>query len=199
MNFGFRKVVAGTSESKEAEEQSVRQPRSAEVQSASRMPCSCQIPVPHYPDNAEWGPILWSILHGLAERAGTGINRADEIREWQRLLKVTGEMLPCDRCREHYKQYSQQNPTSSFNTSPNLNTSVKTWLWNLHNEVNKEYGKPEYPYEDLTPTYKSVNLQDLFWRLDPVIKKSIQLNGISLMKWTTWIHSFKMMRSILMC
>ena len=58
------------------------------------MPCACQIPVPQYPDTADWGPILWRILHGLAERAGKASLPADEIREWQKFIKLTGEMLP---------------------------------------------------------------------------------------------------------
>ena len=37
------------------------------------MPCACQLPPEIYPDAAEWGPILWNILHGTAERVGTAI------------------------------------------------------------------------------------------------------------------------------
>lgn len=164
------------------------------------MPCACQIPVPQYPDNAEWGPILWSILHGLAEKSGRASALCnDEIREWQKLLKLTGEMLPCDKCRDHLKRYSSQNPTSFFSTVPysSFKTSIKTWLWRLHNEINAENGKPAFDYDQLEATYGSVNLQDLLWRLDPVMKKAIHLNGISLMKWTNWVYTFKMLRSVL--
>ena len=162
------------------------------------MPCSCQIPVPNYPDNAEWGPILWNILHGMAERAGRAVLPADEVREWQKLIKLTGDILPCDKCRDHYAAYLRSHPVSHFSKIPysNLKTSVKTFFWELHNEVNTQNGKPIFLYDDLS-RYEKVNLQDLFWRIDPIMKKAIQLSGVSLLKWTAWVHSFKMMRSIL--
>jgi hypothetical protein len=165
----------------------------------TRMPCACVIPAPNYPDSADWGPILWSILHGLAEKAGSGSLAADEIREWLKFLKITGEMLPCEKCRDHYLRYSKANPLTHLQTVPYsaLKTAVKTWLWTLHNEVNTENGKAAFAYDDLTAKYQNVNFQDLFWRLDPVMKKAVQLNGASYQKYTTWIYSFKMLRSIL--
>ena len=54
------------------------------------MPCSCQVPVPQYPETAHWGPILWKILHGLAERAERSFDRMDEIREWHRESHLFG-------------------------------------------------------------------------------------------------------------
>jgi len=163
------------------------------------MPCACRVPTPDYPANAAWGPILWSILHGLAERAGSGSIPADEVREWIRFLKETGDMLPCDECRAHYVRYSQQNPFTQFAKIPYtmLKGAVKTWLWQLHADIRTEYGKDVLPYDDLTATYGKVNFQDLFWRLEPVIKKTIELKGYGLTRWTNWIKSFKMLRATL--
>ena len=163
------------------------------------MPCACLIPVPQYPDTADWGPILWTLLHGLAEKAGRASLPADEVREWQRLLKLTADMLPCDRCRVHFSSFLKANPSTALTTLPynQLRIWIRSWLFTLHNEVNVATNKPEYAFDLLADTYKDVNFQDLMWRLEPVIKKAIQLNGISLMKWQTWLHSFKMMKSIL--
>ena len=163
------------------------------------MPCACRVPVPEYPSNAAWGPILWSILHGLAEKAGQASLPVDEVREWQTFLKATGEMLPCDECRAHYLQYTKLNPLTLLTLVPysSLKTSVKTWLWQLHADIRTEYGKPVLPYDELEATYGSVNLQDLFWRLEPVIKKTIDIKGMGLMKWITWNNRFKMLRSTL--
>lgn len=165
------------------------------------MPCACQIPVPKYPETADWGPILWRILHGLAERAGRSspAATADEIREWQKFIKVTGEMLPCDKCRAHYSAFFKANPPTALSTLPftQFKIWVRSWFFTLHNEVNQETGKPFFAIEDLAPTYASVNFQDLFWQLEPIMKKAIQLNGVSLMKWTNWVHSYKMLKSVL--
>lgn len=163
------------------------------------MPCACQVPIPKYPDSAEWGPILWTILHGFAERAGRGPLPADEIREWQKFLKLTGEMLPCDKCREHFSRYSKQSHlTQMTGMAPDaVRAFIRGWIWTLHNEVNREAGKPAYPFDTVSETYRNVNFQDQLWRLDPVIKKAITINGSGLLKYTAWTSSFKMLRSLL--
>jgi len=158
------------------------------------MPCACLIPAPNYPETADWGPILWTILHGLAEKAGQGFIRDDEVREWQKLIKITGEVLPCDQCKTHYQSFLKINPFPVDKSQ--VNTWVKTWFWNLHNEVNVSKGLETFPFTQLS-VYSNVNFTDLLHRLNPVIKKAIELSGVPYMKWTAWISSFKMLRSIL--
>jgi len=163
------------------------------------MSCPCLIPVPTYPETAEWGPLVWTILHGLAERSAQASIPADEVREWPKFLKLTGEMLPCEKCRAHYADYMAQSPLTQISTIPytQLNTFLKTWLWTLHNDINVTNGKLVFLYADLAVTYGAVNIQDTLWRLEPVMKKAIQLSGVSLMKWTKWVHSCKMLKAIL--
>ena len=163
-----------------------------------QMPCACLIPVPSYPETADWGPILWNILHGLAEKAGQGILKADEIREWAKFIKITGDVLPCEMCRGHYKEFMKKNPVqlTSF-TQSQINVWVKSWFWNLHNEVNISRGVSIFEYDVLTPTYSNVSLTDLLYRLTPVMKKAIQLSGVPYMTWTLWVSSFKMLRSVI--
>lgn len=163
-----------------------------------RMPCSCQVPVPQYPETAHWGPILWKILHGLAERAERSFDRMDEIREWQRFIKATGDMLPCDLCRNHFKEYSQQFPLTLLTIldKGQVKYSIKNWFWHLHNEINTGTGKPIFPYDNLESTYLNVDLTDQLYRLTPIVKKAIDLSGVPYLKWTSWVASFKMLRSI---
>ena len=163
------------------------------------MPCACTIPVPKYPETADWGPILWTILHGLAEKAQRAPLPSDEVREWQKFIKATGEMLPCDKCRTHFSNFLKANPVTQLNTIPytNVKSWIRSWFFTLHNEINTENGKPLFLFTDLEKTYGNPNFQDLFWRLEPIIKKAIDLSGVPLFKWTAWVHSFKMLRSLL--
>jgi hypothetical protein len=163
------------------------------------MPCACQIPVPDYPSTADWGPILWSILHGLAQKSGRSFFPADESREWQKFLKATGEILPCDHCRAHYHAFTEKHPLTQIKIMSKdvLKTFLKTWLWMLHNEINVSNKKPLFQFDDLDSTYSSVNFQDQLWRLDPIMKRAIQLSGVSLLKWTAWMHSYKMLQSLI--
>lgn len=157
------------------------------------------IPVPKYPETADWGPILWAILHGLAEKAGRAALPADEVREWQKFLKATNEMLPCDKCRAHFSAFLKANPATALQTIPyaQVKTWIRSWFYTLHNEINVENGKPVYPLSQLVIDYEMVNFQDLFWRLEPIIKKAIELSGVPLLRWQAWVYSFKMLRSIL--
>jgi hypothetical protein len=161
------------------------------------MPCACQVPVPDYPSNAEWGPILWKILHGLAEKAQQASIPTDEVREWQRFIKLTGEMLPCDICSAHFVRYTAQHPLKHFSVVPytSLKTAIKTWFWQLHTDIRTEYGKDVLPYEELATTYVNLDFRDLLWRLEPIIKETINIKGIGLMKWTAWVSSFKMLKA----
>jgi hypothetical protein len=163
------------------------------------MPCACQVPIPQYPETAEWGPILWNIIHGLAEKAEKSIIHEDEIREWQKFVKAIGEVLPCDICRDHYKRYTAQNPFTQITKIPfnQVKDFVKHWVWNLHNEINVGNDKPVFEYSLLAETYSTINLEDQYYRLLPVIKKAITLNGVPFLKWQSWVSSYKMMRAIL--
>jgi hypothetical protein len=163
------------------------------------MPCACQVPHPDYPETANWGPIFWNIFHGFAERAERSISKEDEVREWQKFVKLTGDILPCDICRDHFKRYIAATPFTQISKIPfnQIKTFVKTWFWNLHNEINAGTNKPIFDYNDLTPTYSEISLDDQLYRLMPVMKKAIFLSGVPFLKWQTWVASFKMMRSVL--
>ena len=99
----------------------------------------------------------------------------------------------------HFSNFLKANPVTQLNNIPynTLQSWVRSWFFTLHNEVNTENGKPLFQFADLTTTYANPNFQDLFWRLEPIIKKAIDLSGVPLFKWTAWVHSFKMMRSLL--
>jgi len=161
------------------------------------MPCACQIPVPVYPDNADWGPLVWTLLHGLAEKSGRAPLPSDEVRAWQKLITLTADMLPCDKCRAHYSAFLKANPPSQLSQIPysDVKRWVRSWFFTLHNEVNVQANKPVFSYDDLSAQYSNVNFQDVFWRLEPDMKKAIDLNGISLNKWTSWVHSYKMLKA----
>jgi len=75
-----------------------------------RMPCACKKDIPDYPGTEEWGPLVWKVLHGLAEKIGTSRSVDDELREWKRLLTLTADVIPCIVCKEHYKEVLIQKP-----------------------------------------------------------------------------------------
>jgi hypothetical protein len=158
-----------------------------------KMPCACQLPPEIYPDASEWGPILWTILHGMAERVGSTPfpqYQNDERRALIKVMKTLEKVIPCPSCKEHYEVYLKEHPvdkTIMDISYANLNSYVKTWFWELHNWVNESLGRPQFPYEDLTPTYKSVNLRLQMKVLDTPMRKAIRIRAGQLLGYTEFI------------
>ena len=156
------------------------------------MVCKCKVPIEDYPENAEWGPLFWKLLHGLAELCGTQTNtnmKTDEVRLWILVLTQLKITLPCDICRNHYSDWLIEHPPetlSKFDYSE-LRAWIRTYLWVLHNIINVGNDRPEFPWEQLSETYKEVNITNTWRALQPVMKKVIVLNGVTLLSWTRWL------------
>jgi hypothetical protein len=161
------------------------------------MPCACKKDIPDYPGTEEWGPLMWKLLHGLAEKVGTSRDPAEEMREWKRFLMLTTDVIPCDVCKKHYKEVLADRPVTGIlkMDGPTASTFIRTWLWTLHNEINVENGKPELPFTDLVTLYSDVNFRDMFWRLEPVMKLASVKSGVGFISWLKWSASGKMLAS----
>lgn len=106
--------------------------------------------------NERWGPPLWRILHTLAERLGRQTVRlleTDERRVWVNLLKSIQLMMPCAKCRVHYKDWRLKHPVERFITSYDLRIDARLWLWSLHEEVNRGKGCLGPALEELPGLY----------------------------------------------
>ena len=85
-------------------------------------------------DPSEWGPPLWSVLHGLPESAPS----------LDRLKACLGHLcLPCKACQDHYEQYIENRPPALIGSR----TEAFDWIFDLHNEINARLGKPRVTRE----------------------------------------------------
>jgi hypothetical protein len=165
------------------------------------MPCGCKIPIENYPETADWGPLFWKLLHGLAEHAGTQTDtnlRNDERRIWTHLLKSLHDCIPCDICQDHYNRWITVNLPVKLDSIPYTTYGfwVRNWLWRLHNEINEGNEKPLFQESDLTSTYKEISITDTWKALEPVMKRAILLNGISLLPWKKWLSYVRMLQGL---
>ncbi len=85
------------------------------------------------PQNHIWGPNLWMILHSAAERIGASHVKlsGEEVRIWTGLLWSLRHSLPCPICKKHFTAYLASTPIVNFNRE-----FIRTWLYNLHSQVN---------------------------------------------------------------
>jgi hypothetical protein len=165
------------------------------------MPCGCKIPAEKYPETADWGPLFWNLLHSLAELTGKqkdNLLQDDETRIWVQLLLSMKATIPCDICQEHYGRWLSQYPPKMLYEMPYdyRGEWVRQFLCSLHNVINEENEKPIFPIEKLRETYKGVDITGSWKQLEPVIKRAINLNGITLIPWKKWLGFVRMLQGI---
>jgi hypothetical protein len=134
------------------------------------------------PSNKEWGPIFWTLLHGLAERLGNQVidtMAADEAREMIFVLKGVEAVMPCEKCRTHYHDFKKTHPLEAFSErrGPHFRVAVREWLWQLHEAVNVRNGAASFPIDNLTPQYKHTDIAATWQTLFKYLQTSVA-NGL---------------------
>lgn len=117
------------------------------------------------PKNSEWGPVLWEMLHGAAEKLGrTPIKSIgeDQRREMTLVLRYVEVVMPCAMCRAHYRVYRTKNPIDRFPVEIQAyKGAVRNWLFTLHQEITDAAGLARViTAGDLEDRYGSVNLKE---------------------------------------
>lgn len=157
------------------------------------MGCPCRLPVEKYPETADWGPLFWKLLHALAELAGKQrdavVMQGDEVRAWIQVLTLLQQCIPCDVCRNHYAIWLAAHPPSVLATLPynQIGDWIRNNLWELHNTINEGNDRPTLPKSELGTLYRGVSITVTWRTLEPVMKRAIILNGVSLFPWKKWL------------
>ena len=103
-------------------------------------------------DSQIWGPYFWFTLHTITlayPEKPTYIDR----RHFHDFFLSLQHILPCQLCREHYKQHLQEYPVSAHLDSKE---SLVKWCFFLHNKVNFSLGKPNFSYEEFREKYMRI-------------------------------------------
>jgi len=164
------------------------------------MPCSCQKPQPDYPESDHWGPVLWTIMHALAEKAGKIVTRAfrdDERRQWINMIQILPKMIPCAMCRAHAEEWIAAHPVAVLKTlsDADLHDWLVDWVYDFHESVNARVGKPSFDKTLLSATYGSISIPGAMRILKPFIETAIRLSGITLFPWQKWQGYVKLLCS----
>ena len=103
----------------------------------------------HVPPN-QWGPIVWATIHlfafGYADQPSYSEKRA--AKEFYNGLPF---LLPCPECRDHFREVLAAAPVEPWLDD---RTSLVTWTWMVHNQVNARLGKPAVTREAFWAAYK---------------------------------------------
>lgn len=166
------------------------------------MPCNCVLDKPAYPQNEEWGPLLWLLLHTLAEKAGRQTNMltlGDEQRAWPLFVKTLPPIIPCPFCRDHLQEYINKNPFTLPMDYFEWKTYIPQYFYDLHESVNTRLGKPSFPRDQLSTTYKDVGaLKGAMERLEKIQNRAIAMGGVSLFYWRAWLKQYGMVKAAIL-
>lgn len=139
--------------------------------------------------NKDWGPLLWRLVHGMAEATGnqtTAILATDEANELIFCLRDLEHIMPCAMCRAHYKAWRKEHPLETLSglRGPAFREAVRSWLYNLHENVNQQREIVSgIALEDCETLYKQIAIRDLWIDYGKLIQGSLytrQVNGSAL-------------------
>ena len=102
-------------------------------------------------DPTVWGPRLWFVIHTIALNYPDNPSY-DQKRIHEDFFNSLVFLIPCDKCRIHYRQHINNNPV--VNHLKNSDTLFRYTI-DLHNEVNKSLGKKIYSYEEVAKIYRN--------------------------------------------
>lgn len=165
------------------------------------MPCSCLLPIPDFPTNCEWGPIIWRILHGISLQYGKLMSPTyakEQTIFWTNFINQTLHILPCKECKQHYKEYIKiHNPNIIKTLTPDQQKLwVQNFFFNLHNEVNVRNDKPLFEFQMLESTYKNINYTFEIKHYEKLLKIIFQYNEVTMLSWLNWVRSFRSIAGI---
>lgn len=105
-----------------------------------------------------WGPSFWFVLHTVS------LNYPDtptyaERRTHYDFYHIIRNILPCEMCREHYRELLEQYPIQPFIDSK---TSLVSWVVMIHNQVNQRLGFPMIDRNEMLANYEQVYARGSF-------------------------------------
>jgi hypothetical protein len=99
-----------------------------------------------------WGKHGWIFLHSITMAYPDKPSEKDKLN-YKNFFHLLMFVLPCDVCREHFKQYISEIP---IDNALHSKKKLVEWLINIHNKTNESLGKPVLNYIDVIDIYKNL-------------------------------------------
>ena len=103
-----------------------------------------------------WGPYIWYMLHGLAEKIKDKSFHGLKNELLEHIFNICVN-LPCPSCSTHSREYLQKIDFKKIKTKQEL----RLMLLDFHNNVNTRLRKPIFSYQQLIDKYKTVNFNNV--------------------------------------
>ena len=107
-------------------------------------------------NNNIWGPPAWTFLHTVTYNYPENPTEDDK-RNFYNFFMNLQYVLPCEKCKEHYKQNIQK---YDLKNSLGSRQELVKWLIDLHNDINRDNGKQVWSYSDVFNKYQRMYQSD---------------------------------------
>ena len=111
------------------------------------------------PNNIKWGSIYWTIIHMKALTYYPSVANSLAMKQWFYDLP---NRLPCKICSKHFIQVLADDP---IELSLGSSAELVAWSNRIHNVVNEQTGKEQYPLELLWQNQVPIVLSGLLYQL----------------------------------
>ena len=126
-----------------------------------------------YLGRAIWGPAAWHMLHAVSIGGDKPI-RADEKHCYYLFYKTFAELIPCAVCKTHYIDYFYHIYT--IEETDITRESIKKYVYELHNIVNEDLGKPKITYKKAMEYHKRTRHTEIFFFMNHAISQYLKLD-----------------------
>ena len=99
-----------------------------------------------------WGPYFWFTLHTITLSYPDKPTYENK-RHYNDFFINLQHIIPCAKCREHYKNHITNYPIFSALDSKE---HLVIWLFNLHNIVNESLGQKKMEFSDFQEKYRKI-------------------------------------------
>jgi hypothetical protein len=155
--------------------------------------------MPLVPDAVVWGPPLWILLHGLAEKSDCIVKPHTveyAVRQWIRLLEALPMSLPCPICQTHATEWIKVHPVQPLLKVSDIKGWLVEWLYQFHEAVNTNRSVGSFDKALLHDTYKNIPLRELFETTKEIVTKAKLIGGTGFLQWKQWVGMMHMLLAI---
>ena len=96
-----------------------------------------------------WGPSTWFFLHSITINYPYNPTETEK-KNVAEFFNNLYTQLPCEKCKNHYKQLLRESPIESNNGDK---PTLFKWLVYIHNKVNKSLGKKIWTINEVANKY----------------------------------------------
>lgn len=116
-----------------------------------------------------WGDKIWRTMYIIAYTYPESPS-SDHTHNLDIFYHLLGELLPCDDCKTHYRNFLKESPITLTSKD-----SLLSWVNDLENSINKSIGRENVPLER---RLKELNDNNPSLKVNNVIPISYPLRGL---------------------